>query len=259
MTVIVHPGAAIEVPFDNVMNGTLDTVGWALYDGTNTVVARNAVGVSNPAQGYFLVSVTLPGDLAGGEYQLRFDDGDTPTPTAEVETIVVDVDDPLVPAWAPKVSRIAALIRSRTRQPESRNELAVMDHDTFTAFSRPTYEQVAELIRAGVADVLAATGGRQPCSSTLEVSAGGAAAYRAAQLVEIGYFPEQTSGDTTAYSALAQLAESSIATVAERIVDQCPLPDDPDTPADESVSLFAGRTPIRTKIGPDEDGRIVAW
>lgn len=260
MAVITHPGATIEVPYDNVVNGSLGTVGWALYDRATPIINRNQAGVTNPETGYYVVRFTVPANLEGGEYQLRFDDGATPETTAMEETIVVDAEDILVPGWAPTVSRVAALIRTRTRQPESRNELAVMDHDTFTAFSRPTYNQVQELIRQGVADVLAATGGRQPCTEFLEVSACSAAAYRAAQLVEVSYFSEQTNSDQTAFSALAELAKGALETVGATVTAQCPLPDDPDTPGvDESASLFAGRTPGRTKIGPDEDDGMVVW
>lgn len=260
MAVIAKPGAHLEIPFDNAINGVLGVAGWELFDNAAVLIPRTTTGVTNPVPGYFVVSLTLPDPLAGGEYQLRFDDGldplNDPPGMAEVETIVVDVDDPLSPSWAPSVSSVAALIRTRTRQPESRNELAVMDHDTFTNFSRPTYPQVAELIRIAIGDVYSATGGREPCTELLEQSAGSAARYRAAQLAEASYFSEQTNSDQTAFSAFADLAAGALEALGVNVKGVCPAPGYPGV---DGLSLFAGKTPKRTLVGPGNHEQMVLW
>jgi hypothetical protein len=125
--------------------------------------------------------------------------------------------------WAPTVDQVAAILRARTRGTASRDAATAGEQDTFTANTRPTANQVRELIGIAVGDLLSMMGGRSPCNQALQSSAQAACVYRAAQLVETSYYPEQTSGDDTAFAALQKMWDGSAKAVVAAVVDQCPL------------------------------------
>lgn len=143
------------------------------------------------------------------------------------------------PDWAPTAARIAALLRARTRGAASRDASVSGEQDSFTPTTRPTLAQVEELIEIACGELGASFAGRTPCTTELADSAGTAAAYRACQLVEVSYFPEQTTGDGTAYSAFKDLADSAFKSVTTAITDRCPLIPDPGAPADDDGGPMA--------------------
>ena len=152
------------------------------------------------------------------------------------------------PDWAPSVAQVAAILRARTRGPGSRDAVSAMEQGTFTESTRPTADQVTGLIETACGDVQLEFPGREPCTPQLASSATTAATYRAAQLVEVSYFPEATRGEGSAFESLEKLAERAMTKVGAAIVAGCPLVGDaPDD--DGGVLAPAGRGPCRPLIG----------
>jgi hypothetical protein len=169
-------------------------------------------------------------------------------PDGEVWTdtvpLVVSIFAAEIPDWAPIPDVVAAILRARTRGPASRDAQTAGEHDTFTEDTRPTYAQVQELIGLAAGDMLGLTGGRGPCTDSLTLSMSTATAYRAAMLCEVSYFPEQTTNDQSAFEALRKMWESSGASIAATVREQCPLPGvDPTDPSQSGYPI--GRTPWR--------------
>lgn len=125
--------------------------------------------------------------------------------------------------WAPSIEQVAALVRARTRGVESRDASVAGEQGTFTDTTRPTAEQVEELIDMACGELQALFAGRSPCSASLKQSAGVAASYRAAQLVEVSYFPEQTNADQTAFSSLQKMWEEAGKNIAAAVRERCPI------------------------------------
>lgn len=150
------------------------------------------------------------------------------------------------PAYRPTVDQVAAILRARTRGIASRDATIAGEQGTFTATTRPTAKQVQELIDVAVGELAGMMGGRTPCTMRLESSASAAAAYRAAQLVEVSYYPEQTatSEDATAFKALATLWKDASKSVSDAVIANCPL-----TPGGTLAGVPIGRTPLYERLG----------
>jgi hypothetical protein len=176
--------------------------------------------------------------LESGLFRFRFDvePSNPSTPSAPVLSPA--------PPYRPTVEQVAAVLRARTRGPASRDASVAGEQGTFTATTRPTYTQVQELIDIAVGELVGVMKGHAPCTAALETSAGSAATYRAAQLVEVGYYQEQTGdSDTTAFKALDKLWMSASKTVATAVVAQCPL-----VPGGDVSGLPIGRVPFYEPI-----------
>lgn len=144
--------------------------------------------------------------------------------------------------WEPTPERIAAMLRARTRGAASRDAGIAGEQGTFTSTTRPTADQVAELIGIACDDLAMTFAGREPCTDQLATAASTAAAYRTCQLIEASYFPEQTNGEATAFSAFKDLYASAAATVAAAITDRCPLIPNPNIPDGDTsaAALYNG-------------------
>ncbi len=170
---------------------------------------------------------TTPGQVGGGSLFVG------PAP--------VDAGFVAAPAWLPTVGQVAALVRARTRGAASRDAVTAGEQGTFTEATRPTRAPVLELIDLAGGELTSIMDGRDPCTAALRSAAGSAAAYRAAMLVEVGYFPEQTNTDQTAFKALAAMWKDAAASVAKAVMTQCPL-----TPGGTDVAGGPiGRVPCR--------------
>jgi hypothetical protein len=116
-----------------------------------------------------------------------------------------DPVDATGPSYRPLVADVAALIRSRTKPTDGQ-----VPAGTFTTNTRPTAEEVENLITQAAAQVEAAFIGDIPASS--EDDAKRAITLRVAQWVEISYYPEQVEdGDIVpALAVQADVAMSSL-------------------------------------------------
>lgn len=103
----------------------------------------------------------------------------------------------------PSVDAVAALLRARTKD-DSNNEVG-----TFNDGTRPTAAQVESLIDHATRTVLAAVPIGAPAAEYGD-AVRALAAIRAAMLVELSYFPEQISGDNSAYAELKRLYDDGL-------------------------------------------------
>ena len=197
----------------------------------------------------FSVRLKLP-VLAVGEWLARLEGGTVEQPVAESVRLFVDAD--VTYGWAPTVDQVAAVLRSRTRGMASRDALTAGEQGTFTATTRPTADQVTELILVACGELALMLEGRTPCTALLETGCTTAVTYRAAQLVEVSYFSEQTNTDQTAFNALQKLWDGASGSLVKSIAAQCPLPDEGDTGSDGGPLAPAGVIPGRTLIGPQQ-------
>lgn len=153
-------------------------------------------------------------------------------------------DAPVLDAWVPTAAQVAALLRARTRGVSSRDAQIAGEQDAFTATTRPTLAQVNEIIGIALGDMYGLTEGRSPCTTRLSDSFRTAALYRACQIIEASYFPEQTNTDQTAFDGFQKMWESA-SKVAASIIDQCPLPGEDPTDPTDLHGYPIGRTPVR--------------
>lgn len=122
--------------------------------------------------------------------------------------------------YTPTLEEVGATTRSRTHD-DVGNELG-----TFTIQTRPDMFAVESLIGRAVAFVegFAAAGGVSEIGATCYENARQAAIYRVAFLIEIGFFPEQISGDHSPYDEFLQLYKAAINQLARCL--GIPNPDD---------------------------------
>ena len=112
--------------------------------------------------------------------------------------------------WAPSVEDVGALLRARTVEADTGEELG-----TFTDDTRPTSTAVVSLIDAATDDVVSAVGGQVPQGAG--VPARRVAALGAALLVELTYFPEQLETGQSAYERLKELYDARLTALIPKI------------------------------------------
>jgi hypothetical protein len=126
------------------------------------------------------------------------------TPALQAETL---------PAWAPTVADVAALIRARTKDSNG-NELG-----TFTAATRPTEAQAHEAIEHAVIGLGERVGAiSPPCEKTAKLCA----AHGAAAEIELSYFPEQARTDRSPYQFLVKRYEALLVGVEQCVLNNLP-------------------------------------
>lgn len=111
-------------------------------------------------------------------------------------------------SW-PSADEVAALLRARTKDVDGR-ELGVFSADT-----RPTDEQVGELIANAAEQVAAELSADVPI--VLYGSFGFCTKLYTACLVELSYYPEQVNAGKSAYDQYWQMLLRAIEALAERV------------------------------------------
>ena len=129
---------------------------------------------------------------------------------SDPSNVVPDVDV----AYRPDPPEVARLLRARTKDSHGQ------EVGDWTADTRPTPEEVADLIDQAVGDVLAQLGplyvvdatAEQPVLSTLVTPAARTlVTLRAAMFVELSYFPEQVNSNRSAYEEYKRLYDDGLA------------------------------------------------
>jgi hypothetical protein len=110
--------------------------------------------------------------------------------------------DPVV-TYTPTTTEVARLLRARTKDATTGTEIG-----DFNTNTRPTATEVTDLIGDAAASIAARIGTTIPDEHAWLAQR--TAAIRAAMLIELSYFPEQTNGDDTAYAHLADLYAESL-------------------------------------------------
>lgn len=102
----------------------------------------------------------------------------------------------------PRLDEVAALLRARTSAFGG-------EVGTFTSDTRPTATQVAQIIETAAADIVARADA--PIPDRLVGQARWLSTIHAARLIELSYFPEQTSDTDSAYGSLNDIFNPAIA------------------------------------------------
>lgn len=122
--------------------------------------------------------------------------------------------------YTPDVASVGALLRARTRDTNG-NEIG-----TFTEQTRPTGDQVLSVIRTAVGDLSSAVG--SDLVPAFHVAAQQLAAYRAAALIELSFFPEQVALGRSPYVQFLGLYNDALAALRTAIeADGGDVPGDP--------------------------------
>lgn len=143
-------------------------------------------------------------------------------------------------SWAPTVAAVGALLRSRTVNDDG-EELG-----TFTATTRPTEDQVKELMFQAQGDLVDALGATVP--EPFYDRAASLAALGTALLVELSYFPEQVGTGRSPYAQLKEWYDQRLPRLRTAI-EQGAINDTPGTGGGPSYDF--GCRPI---LGVDTPG-----
>jgi hypothetical protein len=122
--------------------------------------------------------------------------------------------------WAPEVQDVAELLRARTAERDTGEELG-----TFTESTRPTSTAVQSLVTRAAGEV--AGGVKAPITSEQHEAARNLAALRAAMWVELSYFPEQVDSGQSPYAEYKALYTEGLAALAGELEVETGV--DPDT------------------------------
>lgn len=161
--------------------------------------------------------ITFTSSLAEGYFRLVFLDASSneSSPTEPV------FDDGSGLSWRPSVRDVAAHIRARTKDDQG-NELG-----TFTNETRPTDDQVEELIPTGVRAIGAhigteiCVGDSEETRAALYDDAQDLAALLVAMKIELTYYPEQVGTGRSPYPQLKELYDAGVKTLIEAVSEHC--------------------------------------
>ncbi len=216
--IYAKPGQEFEALLEQAgETGLIGTLGTRI-DTTAGVetLPRATTGITEPVPGNYIVKRVAP--ASDGSYLLVWDrvEGGSPlTPgNVAVEQIQVTRIAPLASSveFLPDPADVAALLPARTFNSSSDEEGA------FSTTTRPTEGQVQTLIYAAGNEV-AARLGQDIEDDTLRAYAREVVAIRAAMGVEIGFFPEQTNDNQSAYDHLEALFERGIKSLIDALPD----------------------------------------
>jgi hypothetical protein len=216
--IYAKPGAEFEALLVQAgETGLIGTLGTRI-DSTagEEVLARQTTGITEPVPGNYIAKRLAPTD--DGSYLLVWDrtpGGKPLTPeNVAVEQLQVTRIAPLASTveFLPDPVDVAALLPARTYIDDG-GEVGV-----FNAFTRPTEGQVQTLIYSAGNEV-AARIGQTIDDDTLRAFARELVAIRAAMGVEIGYFPEQTNTEDSAYDKLKELYDEGLARLIASLPD----------------------------------------
>lgn len=181
-------------------NGRTDLIGvvqWriiALPSGTD-ITSNTTLGVTlaEAADRYQVTFVRPP----AGQYKIRWTIPVNIFADEEFETFAQLI--PSVESFVPTVSMVGSILRARTKDVDG-NELG-----TFNDLTRPTDDQVRDIIQQATNDVTAAVDTDVPVEAFAQARS--VIALRAALLVELSFFPEQVPTGRSPYAQLLELYE----------------------------------------------------
>lgn len=198
----------------------------ARYDGVAWTAALAQEAASSEGPYTLRQTVTLPVDatpstpnpvditvtaatLPDGWFRFVFRDagGNQSGPTLPVRS---PGDNATLGFAVPSGEAVAALLHARTMDRDG-NELGVFGDNT-----RPTGAQAAALAAQAAGDV-AARIGYGLLADPLSGLATNVAAIRAAMLIELSYFPEQSAGDQSPYEQLRALYEQQLGFLSDAV------------------------------------------
>lgn len=194
MTIEARRSREITAVVQGAPTGLTGTLGVRITDEDAVVVtARTTAGIVESPSGSGTYRATLTTPDENGDYLITWDTGGgSPQYASEVLTVSGSAE------WAPTVDDVAAILPARA------------DHGTFDENTRPTDVQVEVLIDRAMDEIAGRIGGFDILSDHNRALARDLAAIRAAMGVELGYYPEQTNTDRSAYENLRELYETGL-------------------------------------------------
>lgn len=187
-------GATLSVGIRELPSGTMVSA-FATTGITETALGG---GISNYAGVRVAPTVVSQADADGPRYVVVWKIGATEQPPEDLHVSGTVPADSLVPSLAD----IGDLLRARTKDVNG-NELGTFDADT-----RPTGEEVERLVGQAVSDVTLRAGAAIPDALTESVR--WLATIRTGMLVELSYFPEQTTASDSTYANLKALYDEQM-------------------------------------------------
>lgn len=152
------------------------------------------------------------------------------------------------------VEHVAAYVRARTK-----NKLGV-EVGTFNSEllgererTRPSAEQVEQLLTDAVGTVISDIGTDDPCTAPLTAKANGLVALRAAMQVELTYFPEQVAQGRSPYKELKELYDDDVEKIVKGIAANCGGGGDSGSTDDTVLPSFGYEIPTQVV------GRKTVW
>lgn len=143
--------------------------------------------------------------------------------------------------FVPSADVVGAILRTRTKDTNG-NEIGTFNEDT-----RPSGVQVASLILQGAGDLALAIG-TSDLPEDLWDSARMVAAYRAACLIELTYFPEQVALGRSPYPQLKELYDEALASLKLSVKAADVL--SPSLDGGEGAYAFpSGQVPLDSLLG----------
>lgn len=216
--IYAKPGQEFEALLSGVdTTGLIGTLGTRI-DNTagEEVEARSTTEITEPIVGNYIAKRIAPTEE--GNYLFIWDrvKGGAPLDPVHVAVEQLQVTritpfDSIV-AFLPDPSDVGALLRSRTFDSSS------AEVGTFTTQTRPTIGEVQTFINQAGNEVGARLG-QEIEDDGLRAYARELVALRAAMAVELSYFPEQTSGEQSAFDNLEKLYETGIASLIQALPD----------------------------------------
>lgn len=162
------------------------------------MLPASAAGIVEASPGNYGKQLAIPSDLDVGVYAAEWLFGGTWYRDDQLIGVV------LIPLgqYAPSVDEVATILRARTKTTMGD------ERGTFNSDTRPNQLQVVDTIRLALRDVSMRVGVTVP--TDLVAEARGVVALRAAALIELSYFPEQSADTLTAYQSLRLSYEEAI-------------------------------------------------
>jgi hypothetical protein len=218
--IYAKPGEVFTAILIEAPTGLVGTIGVRIdsADEEDEIVARTTSGISEVPAGSGTYTVSLVAPSLEASYLITWDTvpgGEPLTPEkVGVEQLQVTRVAPfdLVVAFLPDPADVSALLPARTYVDDG-GEVG-----SFTSETRPTAGQVQTLINSAGNEV-AARLGQEVTDDTQRAYARELIAIRAAMGVEIGYFPEQTNVDESAYDKLKELYDEGLPALISSLPD----------------------------------------
>jgi hypothetical protein len=141
-------------------------------------------------------------------------------------------------SWWPSVDQVAAILYARTlAKDEGASDLEEDYRGTFDTTTSPTKERVEAMTELAVGAFLGLTGGHEPCTDVLKLTARTQVVLFISMLAEASYRPENTGGDDTAFEAIRKLWQPLAQAAADTIASSCPLGTDTPDPTARGGAL----------------------
>lgn len=208
MSIDALPNAVFEATTGPTATGLVGTIGVEIVSGDTEITPRTTDGIieSPPGSGLYIATMTAPNWF--GSYTIRWDNGADP-PLYAIEGLTVSTGEI---EFVPTVAEIGVILRARTRQDVTGDELGTFDNTT-----RPTGLQVQQHIDAAAAFVQLRLGPNIP--EGMMASAREAVTYRAGYMIELSLADDRSDNPDSAYQRLKGQYDETMTALQDSLLD----------------------------------------